>query len=167
MPTIYFLNTTSTNQFQPEFSLDGDWSGRTDLNPLGYSTFALKMTSEYTNREILQAEYDPGFKWLFSIDLVEANERYTTFSIRPAFESVFAADAFTSGYYAFELLGTYLEIPSNFQEPFIKNQWDSLLTGEFKLKSETTNDMQRGQIEETVKYTTDPNTAQSYVIYRN
>ncbi len=166
MPTLYFLNTTSTNQFQPEFSLDGDWSGLTDLNPLGYTEFALRLTSEYNNRDILQVEEDPGFKWLFSLDLVEANERYTTFKINTTAQAEWAADKFTSGYYGFELFGTYLEI-SNTLDQFVEDQWDSLLTGEFKVKTETTNDMQRGQIQEIVKYTTDPNTAQSYVIYRD
>lgn len=166
MPTLYLGNSTSSNGLQPEFSLDGDWSGRTDLNPTGYTEFALRLTSAYTNRDILQVEQDPGFKWLFKLDLIEANERYTTFKIGDAFQTLYASDKFMSGYYEFELLGTYLDI-SHLDDPFVENQWDSLLTGEFKVKTETTNDMQRGQIEETIKYKTDPNTAQSYVIYND
>lgn len=163
--TLYFPSD-EYGVLSSTFYVDGDTSGKTELNPNGYESFALRLTSEYTNMDVFPVEQDPGFKWLFPVEMRANNERYTEYRIL-SFETVQMMDSFMSGYYSFQLLGSYLDIPSAFTTSFIADQWDTLLTGELKAKSKTTNDMQRGQEEQTVKYTTDPDTAESYVIYRD
>ena len=172
--TLYFPSDEH-GLLSSTFWVDGDTSGKTELNPDGYTSFALRLTSEYTNMDVFPVEQDPGFRWLFQVQMVENTERYTEYRIL-SFETADMMNKFMSGYYSFQLLGSYLDIPSSSTASFIADQWDTLLTGELKAKSKTTNDMQRGQVENlqggtyqpgVVRYKTDPNTAQSYVIYRD
>ena len=159
--TLYFTNA-NVNTGRTDFFLDGDWSGITLANPTGWATIALRLKSRWTNSNIT----DDDIRWHFNLNLVSANERFTHFFIESAVAKDLIANKFYSGYYDFELYGTSLTIDPN-QAGFNPEQWELLLEGQTKVKTETTDNMQRGQESETVKYTTDPNTAKSYVIYND
>lgn len=160
--TLYFTNG-NVNPYWTDFFLDGDWSGVNDMFPNGYLTYRLELISKYTNKEYTLEPLGGNIQWIFDVTFIEANERYTHLRIPGLQSQAYMADKFASGYYDFKLWATYLDILQS--EDFEEYSWNVVLEGEAKVKTETTNDMQRGQPEETVKYTTDPNTAQSYVIY--
>ena len=167
--TLYFP-TSSENSLTATIFLDGDLSGATELNPDGYSVMALQLISKYTNSNIVQPA--DSYDWLFKVTILESNERWTKLST-DASETASTINEFKSGYYDFKLWGTYLPyggadgVTTTTGGAFDEDQWDLVLEGETKIKTDTTNDMQRGHEPETVKYTTDPNTAQSYVIYKD
>tara|TARA_R110000772_G_scaffold77311_1_gene166594 strand:+ start:121 stop:573 length:453 start_codon:yes stop_codon:yes gene_type:complete len=147
--TLYFLD----NQAAPAKTnvyVDGDYSG--------YETYRVQLISKYNNKNIEQ----DGNVWELEANLSTYNERYTYFTISST-DAQFVENTFRSGYYTFKLLGSAFDLAPG--QPFVANQWDVLYTQECKIKTKTTSDMQRGEEAQTVKYTTEPNTAQSYVIY--
>ena len=151
--TLYFPNEL-VDGIDTDFFLDGDWSG--------FNSYRLQLVSRYTNNDI--QEGNNTVDWVLPTNIVLSNARYTQLSI-PYPTSNFIKDSFRSGYYNFTLLGSVLILDEN--DPFIPEDWVSLLTGEVKVKTKTTENMQRSSsTEETVKYTTTPNTAKSYVIYK-
>lgn len=160
--TLYFTNANVVDAWT-DFFLDGDYSGITDLHPSGYLTYRLQLVSKYTNKEAVVEPFGGNVQWIFDVTFVEANERYTHLRIPGLQSQAYMADRFRSGYYDAKLWVTYLDIPQS--QEFDDYSWKLVFDEEVKVKTETTNDMQRGQPEETVKYTTDPNTAESYVIY--
>ena len=162
--TLYFTNANILD-YRTDFFLDGDWSGINEMFPNGYRTYRLELISRYTNKDYEKDQFLGGtVQWLFDTDFIESNERYTHFAIQGLQSQVYVAEKFASGCYDFKLWATYLDF--NTSDAFEEYSWNVILEGETKVKSETTNDMQRGQPRETVKYTTDPNTAESYVIYK-
>jgi hypothetical protein len=151
--TLYFPNENVPG-IDTDFFLDGDWSG--------FNSYRLKLISRYTNNDI--QEGNNTIYWTIPAILILSNARYTQFAF-PFPTTDYIKDSFRSGYYNFTLLGSELILDEN--DPFIPEDWDSLLTGEVKVKTKITENMQRSSsTEETVKYTTTPNTAKSYVIYK-
>jgi len=159
--TLYFPNDLVKGALNDVF-IDGDVRGITNLHPGGWNTYRLQLTSRYTNRDIDADETQ--FEWVLPLSPLNANERYTHFVIDGLSTDLSIQNQFKSGYYDYTLWATYLEIDFETM-PFDASQWNQIQEGEAKVKTKTTNDMQRGREDEVVKYTTDPNTAQSYVIY--
>ena len=151
--TLYFPNENVPG-IDVDFFLNGNFSG--------YTTYRLQLVSKYTNNDIQEGNNDS--EWSLPTDIVLSNARYTQFSI-PNPTSDYIKDSFRSGYYEFTLWGSVAIIGDD--TPFDKSEWSSLLTGEAKVKTRTTENMQRSSsTAETVKYTTEPNTAKSYIIYK-
>jgi len=155
--TLYFRDTTEGEPSNTRIAVDGDLSG--------YVTYRLQLISRYTNREV---EYEGADSWLLPIELQISNERYSEFNVQPwAFGGGNEiASKLYSGFYDYEIWGTLLAIDWT-TENFDEGQWSLLQNGKTKVKSTTTDDMQRGGEPETVKYKTEPNTAKSYVIYNS
>ena len=148
--TLYFSQGIPENT---PIYLDGDFSG--------FTSYRMQLVSMYTNREI---SADAIYEWTLELELMSSNTRYTYFELDPfAGQGSDIRDEFKSGYYEYVLYGSLFAIDKN--TPWDPEEWTSLLTGEVKVKSKTTNNMQTSGQTETVKYTTEPNTAQSYVIY--
>ena len=151
--TLYFPNENVPG-IDTDFFLDGDWSG--------YNSYRLELVSRYTNNDI--QEGNTTVDWTIPAVLVLSNARYSQFAF-PYPSTDYIKDSFRSGYYNFTLLGSELILDE--MDPFISDEWVSLLTGEVKVKTKTTENMQRSSsTAETVKYVTAPNTAKSYIIYK-
>jgi hypothetical protein len=165
--TLYFRDTDipEDEAFNTRVCVDGDLSGINTLYTLGYLSYRLQLISRYTNREV---QYEGGTSWLLPLQLDLSNERYSQFTINPwAFAGgLDIANGLRSGLYDYEIWGSYLNLDWN-TDPFDATEWALLQNGQTKVKSTTTVDMQRGTEPETVKYTTEPNTAKSYVIYNS
>ena len=158
--TIYFPNDLVAGIGTDVF-FDGDLRGITAQDPNGWNTYWLQLISNYTNRDIA-AEEETQTDWYFELRPIVQNERYSQFVIEDLSDT-WAQNQFRSGYYEFKLHGSYLDIEwDQVNEP---GSFTLLQSGLAKLKTKTTDDLQRGNEDEVVKYTTDPNTAQSYVIY--
>lgn len=153
--TLYFPNKdTEYTAHDSAFSVDGDFSG--------YTTYRIELTSRYNNRIMNQSVV--SVLWAYEIDLLVSNARYTEFKIAIGPDAVSTSDSFVSGYYDFKILGSLLNV--SYLDSYDPADWNILLEGETKVKTETTNDMQRGNAPETIKYKTDPNIAQPYLIYK-
>lgn len=152
--TIYFRDTTEGEPSNTRIAVDGDLGG--------YVTYRLQLISRYTNREV---DNDTS-AWLLPIELQISNERYSEFNIEPytgAGSTI--EEGLYSGFYDYEIWGSTADVDWT-TDTFDEGQWSLLQNGKTKVKSTTTDDMQRGGEPETVKYKTEPNTAQSYVIYK-
>lgn len=165
--TLNFPDKDDQSPLGTQIYLDGDYSGVTTNNPLGYQRYRVQLVSKYNLQDIEQ----DGDKWKLEATLLGSNERWTNLEI-VAFVGDFSEtvkDTFRSGYYDFKLWGTYLNNPPYEATPpyddFEAWQWIPLYEQECKVKTSTTHDMQRGDVETTIKYKTEPNTAKSYVIY--
>lgn len=153
--TIYFPNNdTDYPAYNCAFSVDGDFSG--------YNTYRLELISRYNN-ETLNQSVVPVL-WAYKIDLLMSNERYSEFRISIGPDAVNTGASFVSGYYDFKISGSVFNV--SYADPYDPLDWNILLEGETKVKTKTTNDMQRSSATETIKYTTDPNIAQPYLIYK-
>ena len=164
--TLYFRDTTEGTPYNTRIAVDGDLSGVTTSSPNGLVTYRLQLTSRYTNREV---EYEGADSWLLPIELQISNERYSEFNVQPWGFAGGGELAFKlySGFYDYEIWGSYLDLDWA-TDIFEEGQWSLLQNGKTKVKSTTTDDMQRGSNENiTVKYKTEPNTAKSYVIYNS
>ena len=163
--TLYFRDITEGTALRTRVAVDGDLSGVTAATPNGLVTYRLQLISRYTNREVQNEVRDAS--WLLPMDLEISNERYTQFTVHPYGPTGGQIElGLYTGFYDYEIWGTYLDIPWD-TEDFEQGQWNLLQNGKTKVKSTTTVDMQRGSDEAiTVKYKTEPNTAQSYVIYK-
>ena len=151
--TLYFPGTPVGDSPNTPIYINGDFSG--------FNSYRLQLTSKYTNRDI---SADEVYEWTLSLSLLSSNERYTSFDLDPWIgQGSNIQDTFKSGYYDFTLYGSLFEIDIN--DTWEPLDWNSLLEGEVKVKTKTTHNMQISQQAETVKYTTEPNTAKSYVIY--
>ena len=134
--TLYFLNSDAN---QVEFWLDGDFRGISmPYFPNGYQNYRLELTSRYTNRDI-DAD-NPN--WVYDCTLVDANARYSYFTISFA-DAVPTANQFKSGHYDLKLWGTHLETPSTTFDP---DQWVELVDMETKVVTKTTNNMARESV---------------------
>ena len=152
--TIYFKDTTVDGPTNTKVYIDGNLSG--------YTTYRLQLTSRYTNRSI----DNETSSWLLPIELELSNERYSQFNVQPYLGAGSTVElGLYTGLYDYEIWGTLLDIDWN-TDNFDEGQWTLLQNGHTKVKSTTTVDMQRGSEPETVKYTSEPNTAKSYVIYK-
>tara|TARA_R110000772_G_scaffold143939_1_gene253500 strand:- start:640 stop:1098 length:459 start_codon:yes stop_codon:yes gene_type:complete len=151
--TLYFPNENVPG-IDTHFFLNGDFAG--------YNSYRFELVSKYTNNDI--KEGNTTVDWSLPAVLVLSNARYSEFAF-PYPTSDYVKDSFRSGYYNFTLWGTELILDE--MDPFISSEWSSLLTGEVKVKTKTTDNMQRSSsTAETVKYVTEPNTAKSYIIYK-
>ena len=149
--TLYFKDITTTGAANTRICVDGDMSG--------WLTYRLQLTSRYTNREV---DNDTS-SWLLPIDILISNERYTEFNVSPYIDTI--QDGLYTGIYDYEIWAAPFYTDEN--DPFEEAQWRLLQNGQTKVKSKTTVDMQRGSDENiTVKYKTEPNKAESYVIYK-
>jgi hypothetical protein len=150
--TLYFKDITAIESPNTRICVDGDLSG--------WLTYRLQLTSRYTNREV---DNDTS-SWLLPIDILVYNERYTEFDVAPYIDTI--ETGLYTGIYDYEIWGA----PFNTDyanDTFEEAQWRLLQNGQAKVKSKTTVDMQRGSNQNiTVKYKSEPNTAQSYVIYK-
>ena len=152
--TLSFSNISAGAPENTPIYLDGDFSG--------WNSYRFQLISKYTNKDIAQEDV---YEWTLELDLLDSNERYSHFDLNPfSGQGTNIKNQFKSGYYDFILYGTSLVLDK--EDPWNANQWTPLLTGEVKVKTKTTHNMQTSQQAETVKYTTSPNTAQSYVIYQ-
>ena len=154
--------------YLPDFNLDnklyvnGKLDGITDLFTNGYQTYYLQLHSRYSNRN-LDANNDT-FYWSPRLVREDYNDRYTTFSVHditPGF-----TEMLKSGITDYVIWGTYLEI-DNTTTDFDSDVWVNLQDGLAKLETQKTENMQHGDTSTTVKYTTTPDTAQSYIIYND
>ena len=145
--TLYF------SQGDPENTpiyLDGDFGG--------FTSYRMQLVSMYTNRDI---SADEIYEWTLELELMSSNTRYTHFQLDPfTGQGSDIRDEFKSGYYEYVLYGSLFAIDKNI--PFDPEEWNTLLTGEVKVKTKTTNNMQTSGQAETVKYTTEPNTSLLY-----
>ena len=152
--TLYFSGTPVGDAPNTPIYVNGDFSG--------FNSYRMQLVSMYTNRDINAEDI---YEWTLELDLVSSNERYTYFDLDPyTGQGTNIQNEFKGGYYEYTLYGSLFTIDKD--SPWDPEEWTNLLVGEVKVKSKTTNNMQTSQQAETVKYTTDPNTAQSYVIYK-
>lgn len=153
--TLYFKDITAPGDTNTKICVDGSWPS--------YLNYRLQLTSRYTNRDI---DNDTS-SWLLPIEVLVSNARYTEFNVIPYIGAGSTIqDGLYSGIYDYEIWATNLNVDYE-TDPFNEAAWFLLQTGQTKVKSTTTVDMQRGSDENiTVKYKTEPNTAQSYVIYK-
>jgi hypothetical protein len=154
--------------YLPDFNLDNklyvndNLSGVTTWQATGYKTYYLQLHSRYSNRN-LDSNNDT-FLWSPRLVREDFNDRYTTFSVEditPGF-----TDMLKSGITDYTIWGSYFEI-DNTTTPFDSVIWVNLQDGLAKLETQKTNNMQHGDTSTTVKYKTDPDTAQSYIIYND
>ncbi len=163
--TLYFPND-SYPTISGGFCIDGDLSGDSPFytnTPQGWAQMRLQLISRYTNRSV--DNNDTVDTDVIAIFIRDVNERYTEFGFTTTLDEDLQ-NKFASGLYDYKIWATYLDIPFP-TVPFDSEQWSLIHEGECKVKTKTTNDMSRGAEAQTVKYTTDPNTAESYVIYRD
>ena len=150
--TLYFKDITATGDTNTKICVDGSFKS--------YNNYRLQLISRYTNRDI----DNDTTAWLLPIEVLISNDRYTEFNVSPYITTI--QEGLYSGTYDYKIWGTNLT-EDYVNDPFIESAWNLLQTGQTKVKSTTTVDMQRGSDENiTVKYKTEPNTAQSYVIYK-
>jgi len=160
--TLYFSDSTAGTPTNTRICVDGNLSGISDMFPNGWATYRLQLTSRYTNRDIEAS----AFSWVLPIELLVANERYSEFKVNPYISIGDQIElGLYTGMYDYEIWATNLDL-SFFIDELEETQWTLLQNGQTKIKTKTTVDMQRGGEPETVKYKTEPNTAQSYVIYK-
>lgn len=163
--TLYF-----PNDFYPTvgggFCIDGDLSGDSPFHtntPQGWAQMRLQLISRYTNRSVDNESTED--RDVIDIHIRDVNERYTEFGF--TFSGTNDLDQkFASGLYDYKIWATYMDLV-DLTQPFDPEQWSMIHEGECKVKTKTTRDMNRGAEAQTIKYTTEPNTAESYVIYRD
>ena len=150
--TLYFKDITAIGTTNTKICVDGSWST--------YNKYRLQLTSRYTNRDV---DNDTS-SWLFPMDLLLSNERYSEFNVTPYIDTI--QTGLYTGIYDYKIWATNLTEDYE-TDPFDEDVWTLLQEGQTKVKSTTTVDMQRGSNENiTVKYKSEPNKAQSYVIYK-
>ncbi len=161
--TVYFPDTDYPT-LSGGFTVDGDLRGDLPFpttNPQGWDEMRLQLISRYTNLPVDNSSVKEDAIKIF---IRFANSRYTEFGFTYTGNNL--QSDFASGLYDYKIWGTYIE-EADLVEPFDSDQWTLIQEGECKLKTKTTNDMNRGNETDTVKYKTDPNTAESYVIYKS
>jgi len=147
--TLYLPDFESTNKL----AVNGDLSG--------YTTYYLALYSRYTNKTIGTTSYT-NYEWAPELILDTYNSRYTEFLVSQFAFNISALN--TSGIYDYTIWASEFDLnPSN--DPFDPEQWTILQDGLLKLYSQRTDNMSDDNVTRTIKHTTDPNTAESYVIY--
>lgn len=150
--TLYFKDITAIGTTNTKICVDGSLPS--------YNNYRLQLISRYTNRDI----DNDTTAWLLPIEVLISNERYTEFNVSPYIDTI--QEGLYTGIYDYKIWGTNLN-EDYVNDPFDEAVWFLLQEGQTKVKSTTTVDMQRGSNENiTVKYKTEPNKAQSYVIYK-
>ena len=150
--TLYFKDITAIGTTNTKICVDGSLPS--------YNNYRLQLISRYTNRDI----DNDTTAWLLPIEVLISNERYTEFNVSPYIDTI--QEGLYTGIYDYKIWGTNLN-EDYVNDPFDEDVWTLLQEGQTKVKSTTTVDMQRGSNENiTVKYKTEPNKAQSYVIYK-
>jgi len=150
--TLYFKDITAIGTTNTKICVDGSLPS--------YNNYRLQLISRYTNRDI----DNDTTAWLLPIEVLISNERYTEFNVSPYIDTI--QEGLYTGIYDYKIWGTNLN-EDYVNDPFDEAVWFLLQEGQTKVKSTTTVDMQRGSNENiTVKYKSEPNKAQSYVIYK-
>lgn len=150
--TLYFKDITAIGTTNTKICVDGSLPS--------YNNYRLQLISRYTNRDI----DNDTTAWLLPIEVLISNERYTEFNVSPYIDTI--QEGLYTGIYDYKIWGTNLN-EDYVNDPFDEAMWFLLQEGQTKVKSTTTVDMQRGSNENiTVKYKSEPNKAQSYVIYK-
>jgi len=154
--TLYFKDITAIGTTNTKICVD-------IAQPFPKNRYRLQLTSRYTNRDV----DNNTTEWLFPMDLLFTNERYSEFNVEPYVGTGDTVQTgLYSGIYDYKIWGTNFNTDYE-TDPFNEDVWTLLQEGQTKVKSTTTVDMQRGSDENiTVKYKTEPNKAQSYVIYK-
>ena len=156
--TIYLPDFNTDNKLYVNDNL----SGVNQYYSNGYQTYYLQLVSRYSNRNL--DSDDNTYLWSPRLVREDYNARYTTFSVHditPQF-----TEMLKSGITDYAIWGTYSVI-DNTITAFDPDNWTKLQDGLAKLETQKTENMQHGDTSTTIKYTTTPDTAQSYIIYND